>query len=566
MRVCVIGAGASGLVAMKEVIAEGHDPICYEAAFEIGGVFSRDEASRRTADSTYLTISNVYMAFSDTVVGLKKFWHASEYIKYLEDYCQLHDLRKRIQFRHNVRQVQKIENHWQVEIENLDTHTVLTVTFDAVAVCSGSHQYPRYPTIPGLETFPNLTLHAAQFRDATSFRGKKVVVVGIGESAADILADVAQQSAECHLVMRSYPFIVSRMIGNYTFDTFTSNLFYPGSLTRPVHWLLIIILSILIFPISLLFRFMRLLFPNQKKIKQDAFGQKEKMADWKTPDTKQFRRLLLDWVLKSDASNIKKFGLKNSRFLPFVMEGKITPHLGEIRSIQGSKIIFNDGKIVIADAMIYATGYQTIFPFLKGIEVPENNIRNLFKHAFLPANEPTLVFIGYVRPTAGGIPICSEMVARYWALLLSKKKTLPENIAELTQKERAQEEKMHYLSPALNTVVNGVGFLESMSRLIGCEVPYFSYLINPNIFFRLLCGTTIGHRYRLRGPHANPAVALKMIRTLELGQPPEVLALMATFKLLSLSGFGSGDMVYDIMRTIRFCLRKRRSYDSKNVC
>lgn len=556
MRVCIIGAGVSGLVAMKEVIAEGHDPICYEATSHIGGVFSRDEESRRTADSTYLTISNVYMAFSDTVVGPKKFWHALEYIKYIEDYCQIHNLKKRIQFRHIVRQVEKIDNHWQIKIENLETQVLFTEIFDAVAICSGSHQYPRYPSIPGLETFPNVTLHAAQFRHADSFQGKKVVVIGIGESSADILADVAQQSAECHLAMRSYPFIVSRMVGNYTFDTFTSNLFYPGSLTKPAHWLFLIAWLILIFPVSVVIRLVRRLLPSQKNTKQDAFGQNPKMADWETPDTKQFRNLLLNWVLKSKASNIKKFGLKNSRFLPFVMDGRITPHPGGICEIQGSKVIFADGKNVNADAIIYSTGYQDIFPFLKGIAVPENNVRNLFKHAFLPRNEPTLVFLGFARPTAGGIPICSEMIARYWALLLSGKKTLPENIAELTQKEKAHEEKMHHLSPGLNTVVNGVSFLESMSKLIGCEVPYFSYLIRPRIFFRLLCGTTIGHRYRLRGPHANPEVALKMIRQLELGFTPEVLALMATFKLLSMSGFGSGDMVYDIMRTIRFFSRR----------
>lgn len=558
MRVCIIGAGASGLVAMKEVIAEGHDPICYEGTSAIGGVFSKDEESRKTADSTYLTISNVYMAFSDTVVGPRKFWHALEYLKYLEDYSHLHNLQTRIRFRHKVLQIQKIEKQWHVEVKNLDIDTVTTELFDAVAVCSGSHQYSRYPEIPGLETFPNFTLHAAQFRNAELFQGKKVVVVGMGESAADILADVAQKSAECHLAMRSYPFIVSRIIGNYTFDTFTSNLFYPGSLVRPIHWLFLIILSILIFPISLIFRLMRLIFTRQNKTKQDAFGQhcKPKMADWQTQNTKRFQSLLLDWVLKSNASNIKKFGLKNSRFLPFVLDGKITPHPGGIREIQGSNVFFHDGKIVAADAIIYSTGYQDIFPFLKGVEIPENNVRNLFKHSFLPVNEPTLVFIGYARPTAGGIPICSEMVARYWALLLSKKKALPENIAELTQIEKAQEEKMHHLSPTLNTVVNGVGFLESMSKLIGCEVPYFSYLIYPGVFFRLLCGTTIGHRYRLRGPHANPQVALKMIRQLELGHPPEVLALMSTFKLLSMSGVGSGDLIYDIMRIIRFCLRR----------
>jgi cation diffusion facilitator CzcD-associated flavoprotein CzcO len=67
-KVCVIGAGASGLVTMKELVAEGHDVEAFEATGFVGGSFSvgADQSSaNRSYKSLYLTISNNYMAFSD---------------------------------------------------------------------------------------------------------------------------------------------------------------------------------------------------------------------------------------------------------------------------------------------------------------------------------------------------------------------------------------------------------------------------------------------------------------------------------------------------------------------
>lgn len=540
---------------MKELLAEGHIPICYETASDIGGVFSKDEYSRRTADSTYLTISNYYMAFSDSVLPERKFWHATEYNKYLHQYCEEHRLRERIQFRHKVRRVQKCDIKWTVEIENLSTKEVFVREFDAVAVCSGSHQQPRFPEIKGMDTFTGKALHAAEYRNADQFRGQRVVVVGLGESSADIVSDIAVVAKECHLATRSLPFVIPRVRKGHAADAFTNALTYRGDNAGMFSWLVLLLFGLVFIPVAILLypvRKLTLWFSSQKAA-TDPFGQSwnPKMADWNTLHSRDLISLHRKWIINSESSNISKFATKNCRFIPYILDGRIKHHEGSIREITGSIVRFSDGQSVEIDSIVYATGYRDVFPFLEGLQVPENNVRNLFKHAFLPAAGPTLAFLGFVRPTTGGIPLCSEMNARYWALLLSKKRFLPENIEQRIREDKEREMNEHYQSPNLNTVVNPVEFLESMAKLIGCEVPYSSYVFRPAVFVRLLCATSIGARYRLRGPHANPKNALKMIKKLDIPYGPVRIIVFTLAKIFYRVGLGSGDMLRDYFRVAR---------------
>ena len=60
------------------------------------------------------------------------------------------------------------------------------IEVDAVAICAGLHQHPRRPSLPGAEAFRGTTLHASEYKEPSIFRGKRVVVVGSGETAFDV--------------------------------------------------------------------------------------------------------------------------------------------------------------------------------------------------------------------------------------------------------------------------------------------------------------------------------------------------------------------------------------------
>ena len=181
-RVCVMGAGASGLVTLKELLDEGHDAECFEASDFIGGAFSvgqgKSEANR-VYSSMYLTISNAYMAFSDFPPKDNwRFWRGIDYAHYLQDYAEHFRLLPRIQF--GVRVVETARDDgpdgagWQVTTVDRAGRR-RTQRFDALAVSIGSHQHPNMPDIPGLSTFQGPVEHSFNFASEASgkWRGKR---------------------------------------------------------------------------------------------------------------------------------------------------------------------------------------------------------------------------------------------------------------------------------------------------------------------------------------------------------------------------------------------------------
>lgn len=213
-RVCVMGAGASGLVTLKELMVEGHDAILFEATEFLGGAFStggEQSPANRSYASMYLTISNNYMAFSDfPPKDGWKFWTGTEYASYLEDYARSHGLSSQIRFQTRVIKVERdggggggTPSSWRVTTTHPERGEEQHL-FDSVAVSIGSHQHPNIPTnIEGLENFTGSVDHSYNFyQDTSKWRGKRVVVVGIGESSSDIVREISDISKECTLVVR----------------------------------------------------------------------------------------------------------------------------------------------------------------------------------------------------------------------------------------------------------------------------------------------------------------------------------------------------------------------------
>jgi dimethylaniline monooxygenase (N-oxide forming) len=161
-RVAVIGAGSSGLATVKELLAEGHKPTCFEKADGLGGVFRFGESDGVVWESCRLTSSGLLTAFSDFPVSANRTGHmvVGEYVDYLTKYCEAFDVTRHIRFGTKVESVTRNPGGaWTVR--TLDTHGTHEEQYDAVTVCSGLHQYPHVPSLPGQETFTGVTMHGA---------------------------------------------------------------------------------------------------------------------------------------------------------------------------------------------------------------------------------------------------------------------------------------------------------------------------------------------------------------------------------------------------------------------
>lgn len=166
-HICVIGAGSSGLVVMKELTKLGHRVTCFESLPAIGGVYVK------CYQNAILTTSSLLTAWSDYSDGKEdqpKFWTAEEYIEYMNNFAKKFDLMKNIHFSHNVLTVKKCKDtgKWMVtaqggrgcsEIERCETTPEdpraepYTLAFDGIAICTGTNTFAANLNFPGQDRF-----------------------------------------------------------------------------------------------------------------------------------------------------------------------------------------------------------------------------------------------------------------------------------------------------------------------------------------------------------------------------------------------------------------------------
>lgn len=522
-RVCIIGAGPAGLTTLKQLQDVGVTDIdCFEKDCSVGGLFNYGPNKTGVYDNCVLTISNYLMAFSDMPpTGHRYHWHHSEYRRYLEEYSQRFKLERYISFNTTVVSVEGGPGRWHVVVQDAAGHQVDKGIYDAVAICSGAHQAIHKPNIPGLEDFQGEVIHSNYYKNNEPFRNKNCVVVGLGESGADIVREISEVAKSTVLALRSFPYLIPRLARPFhenplgcSSDAFTSHLRHDYLLVPMQHYrrfrdflnrLMCTIAALLFF----LFPF---LGTGDYHYKEDAFNQDAK-ANYVDKDTLYSRNvasLIYHWCNRSGQQELgQKFACKNVMFMNKVATGRILVNASGIDHIAGESVVFQDGtRAPRCECLVLCTGYRDVFPFLKGnigdsglpLSVPENNVRGLFKHVFHPQIGKSMAWIGFARPSTGGIPACAEMAARYFALLLANQRELPYDIAQRTAREGKLDERYYCLSPDVKTLVGYKDWMDSMAELIGCEVQLWRYVFQPKLFVRLCIGSLLPCQYRLRGP------------------------------------------------------------------
>jgi len=400
-RVAVIGAGPSGLATVKELLAEGHKPTCFEKADGLGGVFRFGESDGVVWESCRLTSSGVLTAFSDFPVSANRTGHmvVGEYVDYLTKYCEAFDVTRHIRFGTKVESVTRNPSgDWTVR--TLDTRGTHEEQYDAVTVCSGLHQYPHVPSLPGQETFTGVTMHGAQYRRPVQVAGKKVLIVGAGESGADIVAEVSQHATETVLSLRRGVAVLARSMFGEPKDYQTSRVHNSA-----VHWVFQTrnpkddrkrnIYRAVFLPIVLIDKGLQILFRVVWEFFPLLYASRlsEIRANLKT------RKMSKQLLKESGGTLNEQFGTKTNDFVRAIALGRCR-RVSAITRFAGAQVFFTDGSHFKPDLVIFCTGFDTRMPFLD--ETIAGAPRYL--HTFNPEIGASLGFIGFLRPAFGAIP------------------------------------------------------------------------------------------------------------------------------------------------------------------
>lgn len=541
MNVCVIGAGPSGLTTIKQLIDEGHNVTCFEKNDDIGGIWYRngeDQNQMKAYDNLMLTISMKLMSFSDFMHrGDRTFTDHRGYLRYLTDYTDMNNLRQHIQFDTTVQNITHLEDDsWEI-ITTDAQGSMSKQCFEALAVCSGPFKTPNVD-VPEIEGFSGQVIHSSEYRNNKDFIGKKVLIIGLAESGADLIREISNVTKECTVSIRSRCFLIPRLIhGKYATDMLTTRSHHyemwnraskiefqlksfsqDNWLLRTLFLLIVNIYGLFSIPLSAISKLIRgkKIDRSLKPINnmgQPAFPSK---IDMYTPNTKEHMNFINDWNRKSHNGqgnwSQKIIFSKNVSFVPNIVEKKLAVQDTGIDHVNGNTVHFKDSTAQTFDTIILCTGFIKDYSIFSNVVIKDNNVRNLYKHAFHPDFNGRLAMIGFLRPISGGIPICAEMQARYFAQLCSNKLSLPDNLKERIDKEKDWEEKWMSLSPSHNeSMPSQIMFLDSIAKEIGCHIPFYKLILRPKLFVKMWFYSFNQSCYRLVGPHSIPEDSLRDI-------------------------------------------------------
>ena len=416
-----MGAGTSGVICAKVLKDHGVPVDVYEKGSGIGGIwrFKNDNGVSTCYRSLHINTSKRLMELSD----FKFRDHIAEYPTHweiLEEFERFVDefgIRPHIRFNTEVKHCERLDDGtWKVSVEGPDGP--YTEHYDFLCVANGHHWDPRYPDFPG--EFNGVTFHAHHYvdvHDPHDLEDKRVVVVGMGNSAMDIaceLAHVGQGASKVFLSQRSGVWIIPKIFGNTPQDKFQRHPMEEPSLIEKLR---------------------RKFVPRGLRVR--AF------------DT------LIQTIINITVGNPKRVGLKPpkesfSQRHPTVSQeihnrlihGDIVPK-GNIAELMGDKVKFEDGSIEEVDAIIYATGYNIRFPFFDEtfISAPDNSIA-LWQRIFDPKIN-NVAFLGLIQPVCAMMPcveLQSNLIADYLCgeVHLPDPKTMEREMIETDERMKRQ--------------------------------------------------------------------------------------------------------------------------------
>ena len=424
---CVIGAGPSGLAALKHLRAAGIAAEAVEREEGVGGNWRFGAATSRVFASTRLISSKLLTQFID--FPMPREWPAypdhRQCLDYLERYAARFGLVPHVRFGASVEAIVPVGPPgagWEVAITGESPRR-----YAGVVIASGHNHVPRWPEIPG--GFSGPLLHAADYKSPTvpvALAGHRVLVIGGGNSGCDIAVECSRHAAHTtHSTRRGYYVIPREILGR------------PADLR------------------------------NERLLKMAAPLWLRRLVSLRAID----RTIGLPWrhgLPRPDHRLWETHPIINSEVLTQIDAGAIEP-AGDVVRFDGETAVFADGSRRSFDVVICATGYRTTFPFIDPTvlgPVAVDGIPDLFLN-LLPRHRDDIAVVGLIQPDSGQWGI-TDRQSRLVAQLAVAARNAPRAAAWLyAQRQRPQCRDSRYLdSPRHRLEVEHFSYRRRLERLI----------------------------------------------------------------------------------------------------
>jgi len=400
-RVCLIGAGSSGIAVAKALFEAGIPFDAFEKGDRVGGnwVFGNVNGMSSAYEGLYINTSRDRMQYSDYPMprDFPDFPHHSQIARYFEDYVDHFGFRKTIRFSTGVEHAEeKPDGTWRVRVRRVGAPAGEdeTLDYDTLLVANGHHWDPLLPDPPFPGTFAGKEMHAHHYKSKHELRGKRVVVVGMGNSAMDIAVESSEVAERTFLSGRRGVHILPKYMLGRPLDTIVTDARIPWRVRRRM----------------------------AEAAHRLAVGD---MTRYGLP--------------KPDHRLLDAHPTISGRILDRLSHGAITPK-PNIAALEGDSVRFADGSVEQADVIIYCTGYKVTFPFFDdAFLAAKDNDLPLFMRVFDPRH-PRMAFVGLLQPLGAIMPL-AEAQGRWIAKWIRGEYALPP-LPEMTRRIERERKAM----------------------------------------------------------------------------------------------------------------------------
>lgn len=418
-RVCIIGAGSSGITACKE-FAEKKIPFdCIEASDGVGGMWRfGNPFSSAAYRSLHINTSKKALEYYDFPMpeGTPDFPHHTHLSQYFDDYVDHFKVRDHILFNTMVEHAERRDDGvWEITLNTGEVRE-----YDALVVANGHHWNPKWPEPHYPGTFAGKEMHSHDYVDAhhpVSFVDKSVLVVGMGSSAMDIACELGQPgiAKKVFLSARRGVYILPKYIHGKTFDA------------------------------------------DDRHPAQPATKRQKLLNKFVLP---ALARNSMARRIDESVGNPANYGLPKPEYHPAeaqpaisheifirIGSGDVVPK-AKIKNLEGYHVEFGDGSFEQVDIIIYCTGYKISFPFFDKyfLDADEDNDIALYKRIADPRYD-NLFFQGLVQPWCGMMPLANEQ-AKWMARYIAGEYYPPSREVKMLEAKQIQEGGKASFSPS----------------------------------------------------------------------------------------------------------------------
>ncbi|KAF4589509.1 Dimethylaniline monooxygenase [N-oxide-forming] 5 [Ophiocordyceps camponoti-floridani] len=417
-RIAIIGLGPAGLTALKCLREEGFDAVALERRGEVGGLwsYSADGSYTSVIGETVSNISKFVSGFSDFPVP-----KGAQMAEYMQSYARNFNLEPYMHFNTTVTHVKRnpCNTAWTITLTT-PSGTHQSLHFDKVVFGTGSERLPLWPSLPGRQTFAGQILHGQSYRSPEAFAGKRVLVVGMGNTACDVSLSLTRHASRVYQSYRRGRTVLSRYLDN-------------GLPTD----------TLMTWPLLRLKYFLDAKIPSLSRLVVDTLVKRKMVSDAAREETSKSkasaRKRLRTWRLLDGPSLSHAHPAVQEDFLSALYDERVVPVSGFRAFVGPDAVLLEDGTVIHVDAVVFCTGYSNGFRIMPELEMDgscrlplrtaldaetdettrsQPHLPRLYQMMFPPKHASSIAFLSWMAPQQSVwtvAELASTALSQIWA-------------------------------------------------------------------------------------------------------------------------------------------------------